>query len=306
MAIREEKYYYAQITWDFFDDVRLQYLESQPDGQLYSFFYLRLMLRSLKSNGRLRVSEKIACNDAMLARMTGVSESIVSPALEQLEELGLIRREADGTVCICDFMKYVLSESKWAEYKRRSRGEAAACDMAEDSGEEYTGAVQSASNECPTDVQNVSNECPIYTETEKETETKTKTETEKKAKTEKERENAPAGAPPPPEKRKYGNYGWIELTGTQYVQLLAELGEAELARCIAYIDESAQSTGNRNRWKDWALMLRRCSREGWGKPKAENEARTAPPAAAEAGPPEGGGGNDLERMKRYLEKLKSA
>lgn len=62
----------------------------------------------------------------------------------------------------------------------------------------------------------------------------------------------------------YGEYGWVELTDTQYQKLLAEIGQAELDRCIRYVDESAQATGNRNSWRDWSLVLRRCAREGWG------------------------------------------
>lgn len=67
-----------------------------------------------------------------------------------------------------------------------------------------------------------------------------------------------------PVKHKHGEYGWVLLTDEQYSRLVADLGEIELARCIAYIDESAQSTGNKNRWKDWNLVLRKCSKNGWG------------------------------------------
>lgn len=63
---------------------------------------------------------------------------------------------------------------------------------------------------------------------------------------------------------QYGEYGWVELTDTQYHKLLADLGQVELDRSIGYIDQSAQMTGNKNRWKDWDLLLRRCAREGWG------------------------------------------
>lgn len=89
---------------------------------------------------------------------------------------------------------------------------------------------------------------------------------------------SPASAETKPPKHKYGEYGWVLLTDEQYDRLLADLGEAELRRCIAYIDESAQSTGNKNRWKDWNLVVRKCSKNGWGlgynqkaaKPAAEN------------------------------------
>ena len=107
----------------------------------------------------------------------------------------------------------------------------------------------------------------------------------------------------------------MELSDAEYAQLLDELGEAELARCIAYIDESAQSTGNRNHWQDWGLILRRCSRECWGirqeksVPKqgtetigwhgaAYDEAECTPEGKAAAAA-------DFEHMKAYLAKLKA-
>lgn len=64
--------------------------------------------------------------------------------------------------------------------------------------------------------------------------------------------------------RARGEFGWVKLSDEEYNRLVADLGEAELKRCIAYIDESAQSSGNKNHWRDWNLVIRRCSRDGWG------------------------------------------
>ncbi len=65
-------------------------------------------------------------------------------------------------------------------------------------------------------------------------------------------------------RKKYGQYGWVKLTDGDYNRLLNDLGEPEVKRCIAYVDEAAQSTGNKNKWRDWNLVLRRCHRDGWG------------------------------------------
>ena len=76
-----------------------------------------------------------------------------------------------------------------------------------------------------------------------------------------------ADKPPAPtnETRKsYGTYGWVKLTDEEYNRLLNDLGEAEVKRCIAYVDESAQTTRNKNKWRDWNLVIRKCSRNGWG------------------------------------------
>lgn len=62
----------------------------------------------------------------------------------------------------------------------------------------------------------------------------------------------------------HGTYGWVKLTDDEASKLISDLGQAEFDRCVKYVDESAQSSGNKNRWKDWNLVIRRCSREKWG------------------------------------------
>ena len=67
-----------------------------------------------------------------------------------------------------------------------------------------------------------------------------------------------------PVRHERGRYGWVKLSDEEYSRLSNDLGEAEVKRCIAYVDESAQSTGNKNKWRDWNLVIRRCHRDGWG------------------------------------------
>lgn len=89
-------------------------------------------------------------------------------------------------------------------------------------------------------------------------------ENENEKKKEKESILRPGAAPAEAEKTVYGKFGWIRLSAQEHARLLGELGQAELDRCIAYIDESAQSTGNKNHWLDWEVVLRRCHTNGWG------------------------------------------
>lgn len=74
-----------------------------------------------------------------------------------------------------------------------------------------------------------------------------------------------AEKPPTPVRKEFSRYGWVKLTQEEYDRLVADWGEAEARRCIAYVDESAQSTKNKNKWRDWNLVVRRCHRDGWGK-----------------------------------------
>ena len=81
------------------------------------------------------------------------------------------------------------------------------------------------------------------------------------------------------ERHKYGEYGWVRLSDEEHARLLGELGEKELARCVRYVDESAQSNGNRNKWKDWNLVIRKCAREGWGRSRGTGARSSAAPGA---------------------------
>lgn len=66
-------------------------------------------------------------------------------------------------------------------------------------------------------------------------------------------------------RKAYGEYGWVKLSEEEHTRLINEYGEAEVQRAITYIDEYAQSTGNKNKYKDWNLVVRKCIRGGWGK-----------------------------------------
>lgn len=64
-------------------------------------------------------------------------------------------------------------------------------------------------------------------------------------------------------KQAYGEFGWVRLSDEEYTDLTHEMGLEQLQRCITYIDQSAQSTGNRNHWVDWHTVLRRCYQNRW-------------------------------------------
>ena len=97
-------------------------------------------------------------------------------------------------------------------------------------------------------------------------------------------------------RHKYGEYKWVRLTDAEYEHLLADLGEAELNRCIEYVDESAQKNGNKNKWKDWNLVIRSCHRQQWGIGRQQNAAKAHMPEVTED--------EKLERMKRIYSYMK--
>ena len=85
------------------------------------------------------------------------------------------------------------------------------------------------------------------------------------------------GAPAPtsenkkPVKHKRGKYGWVKLSDDEYTKLKTEYGAQVAHHFIAYVDESAQGTGNKNKWKDWNLVVRKAIRQQWGGAFIETE-----------------------------------
>lgn len=233
-----KKFYWLKLKRDFFKRHDIRIIEAMPNGKDYILFYLKLLLESIDHEGELRFSDTIPYNEQMLSVITDTNIDIVRAAMKVFIELGMLEVMDDQTIYMTEVDHLIGSETKWAEKKRVQR-------QKEDN-------VPKLSPKCPTEI-------------------------EKEIDKEKEKEGdggEPPISPPPntpdhtptpkPERHSYGEYGWVKLTDEEHSRLLKEYGEDELNRCIRYVDESAQTSGNKNRWKDWNLVVRRCHRERWG------------------------------------------
>lgn len=85
------------------------------------------------------------------------------------------------------------------------------------------------------------------------------------------KDTAPAKPPAPPKKAR-APYGWVKLTDAEYERLCRDLSEAEATYWMRLVDEMAQSTYNKNGWKDWNLTVRRAAREKWGPRRTADKA----------------------------------
>ena len=94
--------------------------------------------------------------------------------------------------------------------------------------------------------------------------------------------------------KTYGEFGWVRLSDQDYSDLQREMGEEQLRRCITYIDESAQSTGNRNHWMDWRTVLRRCYQKRWHEASSYGKQEIPKGASGQLGEAE------LEAIQRVL------
>lgn len=245
----EKRYYWLKLKEDFFGSRRIKKLRKLAGGDTYTIIYLKMQLAALRTDGVLTWTGLEDNIFEELALELDEEPDNVEVTLRYLLSVGLAESDDMQSVFLPWVVANTGSEGQSAERVRKHR---------------ENKALQRNLQELP------SNAPALHCNTEKEKELEIELETEK--------ENVPAQRKPKEEFHKYGEFGWVKLTDKQYTKLLKDLGEAELKRCIQYVDESAQGNHNKNHWTDWNLIVRRCAREGWG---AVTPKRTSYVTAAE-------------------------
>ena len=145
---KDKKYYWLKLKEDFFEDDTISWIEEQENGKDYCLFYLKLCLKSLKTDGLLirNVGTMLVPYDVkQLSKITNTDLDTVRVAMELFKNIGLIEILENGEIYLNQLQNMVGSETKWAEKKRVQR--------------------QKKDN-----VPKLSGQCPIEIEQEKETE----------------------------------------------------------------------------------------------------------------------------------------
>lgn len=246
---------WLKLSTSTFDDEKIILIESQPDSAatLVVWFKLLCLAGKTDNGGVFRMSNGTPYTPEMLATILREDKFTVNNALTSLLTFGMISND-DEVYSITNWGKHQEAGfyDKRSEYMRRYMQEYRAKKALPEGVKKRKQSKQDCKNlRKPNAKSNVST---LEEEREKE----------------KEREYTyppipPLGEADKPPAHTRGKYGWVKMTDDEYSRLISDLGECEAARVIAYVDESAQTTGNRNKWKDWNLVCRKASREGWGK-----------------------------------------
>ena len=264
-----KRYYWLKLKDDFFTSKRIKKLRNMAGGDTYTIIYLKMQLLAMKSDGIIRWSGLEESFADELALDLDEKPDDVSVTLLYLLNTGLAETQDN----ISFFFPYAIentgSEGASAQRVREFRDrQALQCNVQ-----------PLQSNACVTQVKQMCNG-------EKEIEKDIEIDTEKKS-----------------VKHSHGEYGWIKLTDDQYNKLLTDLGKEELDRCIQYIDESAQQTGNKNKWKDWNLIIRKCSRDGWGKGNSRQTAKPSKYVSAEEYNSRPQPETDLDKLRSIIDRI---
>ena len=239
---------WIKITTDIFDDEKVLIIESMPDADSIIVIWFKLLILAGKqnNNGVFLMSNRIAYTDEMLAAIFRRKLSTVRLALNTFKDLGMI-----------DIVENVVTIPNWNKHQNLD-----AYEKKKERDRLYQAerrANQRALVEKSSDSNAIESSYVVVSDKEE----------DKDIELEGEEEciEPPAATRISPKdvKHKYGEYGWVRLTDAQYAKLLHDLGLEELLRCIKYVDESAQANKNKNKWSDWNLVIRKCTREGWGR-----------------------------------------
>lgn len=229
--VEKSRYYWLKLKEDFFEDDAIEWLEEQHNGKEYALFYLKLCLKSLKSNGTLirRVGTMLVPYDTeKLAEITKTDFDTVVVAMELLKKIGLIEVLDTGEIYISSLAAMVGSESRSAERVRQYRER-------QKLASKNQKALQSNNGVTP---------CNALLNREKEIEKDIDIEKE----IDKEKESAAPLLPAPtkkekPKKHQYGEYKNVLLTDEEHEklsELFPDLNE-RIERLSGYIAQSGKS-----------------------------------------------------------------
>lgn len=116
-----KRFYWLKLKEDFFDDETIRYIEEQENGIKYSNFYLKLCLKSLRTDGKLirLVGEILIPYDVKsLSSLTGVDVDTVRCAMALFEKIGCVKMLDSGELYISQLSEMVGSETDKARTMR--------------------------------------------------------------------------------------------------------------------------------------------------------------------------------------------
>ena len=123
-ATNNKKYDWLKLKEDFFEDDTINWIEEQENGKEYCLFYLKLCLKSLKTNGILirNVGQMLIPYDVKkLAEITNTPADTVRVAMEVFKNIGLIQILENGEIYMAQLKNMVGSETSKAQLMRNKR-----------------------------------------------------------------------------------------------------------------------------------------------------------------------------------------
>ena len=116
-----KRYYWLKLSEDFFSETCIKALRRLPSGDSLVIVYLKMQLKSLKTEGLLKYCGLLPDSTAELAMALDEDENIVRLTIEALIRFKMIERWEDETLYVSAVQELIGSEGDSAERVRKHR-----------------------------------------------------------------------------------------------------------------------------------------------------------------------------------------
>lgn len=115
------KYYWLKLKEDFFDDKVIKYLRKLPEGPALVIIYLKMQLKSLKTEGFLRYDGILPTCEEELALVLDESPMLVTGAINALVKMGVVERWENDVLYMKAMQELIGTETASAARVRKHR-----------------------------------------------------------------------------------------------------------------------------------------------------------------------------------------
>ena len=116
-----KRYYWLKLKDDFFDDKTVKYLRKLPDGNALVIIYLKMQLKSLKTEGLIKYDGLLPTCEDEVALVLDEDVTLVRFAVTALINMGVVERWDNDMLYMASMQPLIGSESAVAERVRRHR-----------------------------------------------------------------------------------------------------------------------------------------------------------------------------------------
>lgn len=141
-----KRYYWLKLNENFFERDEIKIIENMKNGKDYIIFYMKLLLKSVGTEGKLKFRGVIPYTPEMLSSITNTDVDTVKVAIDMFAKLELMEVWDDGTLFMSETQSMIGSETGWAKKKRKQRQE-------KDNVLPKKDNVPKLSGDCPTEIE---------------------------------------------------------------------------------------------------------------------------------------------------------
>ena len=116
-----KKYYWLKLKEGFFEEKQIKYLRKLPDGDKLVIAYLKMQLKSLKTEGFIKYDKILPSNIEELAMVLDEDTNIINLMIGALQKVNAVEILDDGSFYMIAMQDLIGKEGESAERVRRFR-----------------------------------------------------------------------------------------------------------------------------------------------------------------------------------------